>query len=148
MPIPHHSIVKGLADQLIIGDPVGTSIMREAMELLGYHYHKKTKEIQVDGNLWSAEMWTETDDEDHTRKRVFIVHNHTLRVWYMGKFRGKDAPTFNHALALTLHQPPHQGEPNHDVILRRSHSRSPSLEWNAVGEELEDARQILLEEYE
>ena len=145
MPKLHHHVAKCLSDELAKRQRVGSSIVHEAMKVLGFHFHQKTHTIEIDGATWSAEMWTESDEEEHAKKRVYVVHNHTVRVWYMGKFRGKEAPTIHQALVLTLQQQPHQGEPDHADIERKSHSRCASPDGSTVApvESLPDEKSLL-----
>eukprot|EP01033_Poteriospumella_lacustris_P015769 gene15769-11289_t len=148
MPKLHHHVAKCLSDELAKRQRVGSSIVHEAMKVLGFHFHQKTHTIEIDGAIWSAEMWTEADEEGKSKKRVYVVHNHTVRVWYMGKFRGKEAPTTHQALVLTLQQQPHQGEPDHADIERKSHSGSASPEWASVSVESSPGEKSLLSDFE
>lgn len=148
MPKLHHHVAKCLSDELTKRHRVGSSIVHEAMKVLGFHFHQKTSTVEIDGDIWSAEMWTEADEEDQEKKRVYVVHNHSSRVWYMGKFRGKEAPTIHQAVVLTLQQRPHQGEPDHGDMERKSLSRCASPEWATVSVESSPGEKSLLSDFE
>jgi hypothetical protein len=157
---PHYyndsELIHQLANNLCHHEHGSRMMIRGMMKSLGYKIHHTSGNIVVNKSIWSAEMWTERDDDDpafknaHMKRRVCIVHNHTDRVWFMSKFHGKEAPTMFDVIARTLHQQPHQGEPDDSALSRRSHFLLLSLNWNTCMsvEAVCDPTQTLLSEYD